>query len=71
MEVIALSINRNIRIPQSDANKLLIKRVFWEGGAKPIMVRTADLFINFNYIKQPMLGCFRVTKMSVSWFSLI
>lgn len=38
MEVIALSINRNIRIPQSDANKLLIKRVFWEGGAKPIML---------------------------------
>lgn len=45
MELIALRGNRN-RSPQADVNKLLLMSVFFlGGGAKPIMVRTADLSI--------------------------
>lgn len=51
---IALRANRN-RSPKLDVNKLLLMSVFFLGGGeegpKPIMVRTANLSINFNYIK--------------------
>lgn len=64
MEVIALRVNRNIRSPQWYASKLL--RVF-EGGQNQTRVRTQDPLINFNYIKVPIFGCFRLTKMSISY----
>lgn len=54
MVIIALRANRN-RSPQIDVNKLLLMSVFlgagFEEGPKPILVITADLSINFNYIK--------------------